>query len=177
MAAVLAKGKSVIKNAAMEPEVVALCDFLNSVGAKISGAGTPTITIEGVKELSEGKCHIIPDRLDAGTFAILGALCGKDLTVSGLNPEHLDSLWKYFDLMNIPYTLNKDSVTLSKGKKMTSTHIKTHEYPGFATDLQPPMTLLLTQSQGLSIMHETIHEVKRYLLDCRANLTEPHCSE
>ncbi len=165
MAAVLAKGKTVVKNAAMEPEVVALCDYLNSVGAKISGVGGPTLIIEGVTELGGGECTIIPDRIDAGTFAILGALCGKDLTVRGIEPNHLDAMWKYFDLMSIPYKLGKDFVTVSKAKKMAPQQIKTHEYPGFATDMQPPMTLLLTQCDGLSLMHETIYEGRLFFID------------
>lgn len=165
MAAVLAKGTTVVKNAAMEPEVVALCEYLNSVGAKISGVGSPTLTIEGVEDLNGGECTIIPDRIDAGTFAILGALCGKNLTVRGIEPSHLDAMWKYFDLMSIPYKLGKDFVTVSKGKNMAPQQIKTHEYPGFATDMQPPMTLLLTQCEGLSLMHETIYEGRLFFID------------
>lgn len=165
MAAVLAKGKTVIKNAAMEPEVVVLCDYLNSVGAKISGAGTPTIEIDGVSELGGGECMIIPDRIDAGTFAILGALCGDKLTVRGIDALHLDALWKYFDLMGIPYKLDGDAVTVSKAKSMPAQQVKTHEYPGFATDMQPPMTLLLSQCSGLSLMHETIYEGRLFFVD------------
>ncbi len=165
MAAVLAKGRTVIKNAAMEPEVGALCDYLNSVGAKITGVGGPTLVIEGVKELGGGECTIIPDRIDAGTFAMLGALCGKNLKVMGIDPGHLDALWKYFDLMKIPYKLGKDSVTVSKAKNMPPQVVKTHEYPGLATDMQPPMTLLLTQCDGLSMMHETIYEGRLFFAD------------
>lgn len=165
MAAVLAKGRTVIKNAAMEPEVGALCDYLNSVGANISGVNSPTLVIDGVKELGGGTCDIIPDRIDAGTFAILGALCGKDLTVRGIEPSHLDALWKFFDLMQVPYKLGKDFVTVSKAKNMPPQQVKTHEYPGFATDMQPPMTLLLTQCDGLSLMHETIYEGRLFFVD------------
>lgn len=165
MAAVLAEGKTVIKNAAMEPEVVALCEYLNSVGARITGAGTPTISIDGVASLGGGACTIIPDRIDAGTFAILGALCGQKLTVRGIEPSHLDALWKYFDLMKIPYELTADAVTVSKAKSMPPQQVKTHEYPGLATDLQPPMTLLLSQCDGLSLMHETIYEGRLFFVD------------
>lgn len=180
MAAVLAEGRTVLKNAAMEPEVVALCDYLNSVGGKISGHGSPTIVIEGVKTLSGGTCPIIPDRIDAGTFAILGALCGKDLTVTGINTEHLDALWKFFDLMRVPYALGNDFVTVSKGEGMPAQQVKTHEYPGFATDMQPPMTLLLTQCQGLSLMHETVYEGRLFFIDqlnkmgAKINMADPH---
>ena len=165
MAAVLAEGHTMIKNAAMEPEVVALCEYLNSVGAKISGHGTPTISIKGVEKLSGGACAIIPDRIDAGTFAVLGALCGKELTVTGIEPEHLDALWKYFDLMHVPYKLGADFVTVSKASSMPAQQVKTHEYPGLATDMQPPMTLLLTQCQGLSLMHETVYEGRLFFVD------------
>ncbi|MBI4122230.1 MAG: UDP-N-acetylglucosamine 1-carboxyvinyltransferase [Parcubacteria group bacterium] len=165
MAAVLAEGRSVIKNAAMEPEVVALCEYLNSVGAKITGQGTPTITVDGVAKLSGGACTIIPDRIDAGTFAILGALCGNDLRIEGLEASHLDALWKMFDLIGVPYTLEPTAITVSRGTKLLAQHVKTHEYPGLATDLQPPMTLLLTQCQGLSLMHETVYEGRLFFID------------
>jgi UDP-N-acetylglucosamine 1-carboxyvinyltransferase len=180
MAAVLAEGRTVIKNAAMEPEVVALCEYLNSVGGKISGHGSPTIIVEGVASLSGGQCEIIPDRIDAGTFAILGALCGKDLTVTGINTEHLDALWKFFDLMAVPYTLGPDFVTVSKAGAMPAQQVKTHEYPGFATDMQPPMTLLLTQCQGLSLMHETVYEGRLFFVDqlnkmgAKISMADPH---
>lgn len=165
MAAVLAQGTTVIKNAAMEPEVVALCDYLNACGARITGAGGTTITIEGVTSLTGGTCDIIPDRIDAGTFAILGALAGNPLTITHIRPDHLDALWKYFDLLGVPYELSANSVTVRKGEHMPAQHIKTHEYPGFVTDLQPPMTLLLTQCEGLSLMHETIYEGRLFFID------------
>jgi UDP-N-acetylglucosamine 1-carboxyvinyltransferase len=180
MAAVLAKGQTVIKNAAMEPEVVALCEYLVSVGAKISGAGSPTIVIEGVAKLHGGECTVIPDRIDAGTFAILGALCGDPLKVSGIEPSHLDALWKFFDLMGVPYKLGKDSVTVRRAKKLAPQQVKTHEYPGFATDMQPPMTLLLTQCNGFSVMHETIYEGRLFFIDqlnkmgARITMADPH---
>ena len=165
MAAVLAEGTTVIKNSAMEPEVQALADYLNSVGAKISGAGTPTITIEGVEKLRGGECKIIPDRIEAGTMAILGALCGNPLTVKNIRVDHLDTLWKYFDLLGVAYNLTADSITVYKSHSFPAQHIKTHEYPGFITDLQPPMTLLLTQASGLSMVHETIYEGRLFFVD------------
>ncbi|MCC6639005.1 UDP-N-acetylglucosamine 1-carboxyvinyltransferase, partial [Candidatus Falkowbacteria bacterium] len=165
MAAVLAKGTTIIKNAALEPEVGELCKFLNSVGAQISGIDTPTLTIHGVTSLDGGKATIIPDRIEAGTFAILGALAGDNLTITNINPAHLDVLWKYFDLMNIAYTLTKNSLTISKANDIKPTTVKTHEYPGFATDLQPPMTLLLTQAPGQSMMHETIYDGRLFYTD------------
>jgi len=165
MAAVLAKGTTTIKNAALEPEVGALCEFLNSVGAKISGIDSHTLIIEGVETLQGGEATIIPDRIETGTFAIMGALCGKDLTIDNINPSHLDVLWKYFDLMNISYSLSPSSLTISKAEKIMPTDVKTHEYPGFITDLQPPMTLLLTQAQGQSMMHETVYDGRLFYTD------------
>lgn len=165
MAAVLAKGRTVMKNAALEPEVGALCEYLNRCGARIAGVGTTTLTIDGVEKLSGGECAIIPDRIDAGTFAILGALAGDPLTIRKIDPNHLDVLWKYFDLLGVRYELEEDAVTVYKGVNMKSQHVKTHEYPGFVTDLQPPMTLLLTQCEGLSLMHETIYDGRLFFID------------
>jgi len=165
MAAVLAKGKTIIRNAAMEPEVVALCAYLNSVGAKITGMGSPIIEVEGVESLGGGTCEIIPDRIEAGTFAILGALCGNPVTVTNIRPDHLDVFWKYFDLMCVDYTLGENSVTVKKSIPCKPQQLKTHEYPGFITDLQPPMTLLLTQAEGLSMIHETIYDGRLFFTD------------
>jgi UDP-N-acetylglucosamine 1-carboxyvinyltransferase len=165
MAAVLADGTTTIKNAAMEPEVVAMADYLNSIGAKISGAGSPTIIVEGVESLSGGQTEIIPDRIEAGTFAILGALCGNPLTVTNIRTDHLDVLWKYFDLMCINYELGESSVTVRHSLPCKPQQVKTHEYPGFITDLQPPMSLLLCQADGLSMMHETIYDGRLFYTD------------
>lgn len=165
MAAVLAEGKTVIKNCAMEPEVVAMADYLNSVGAKIEGAGTPTIVIEGVEKLGGATCEIIPDRIEAGTFAILGALCGDPVKVTNIRPDHLDVLWKYFDQMCVDYELGEDFVVVRKSTPCQPQQVKTHEYPGFITDLQPPMSLLLSQAEGLSMMHETIYDGRLFYTD------------
>lgn len=165
MAAVRAQGTTIIKNAALEPEVGALCEYLNSMGAKISGMNTHTLVIEGVEELTGGTATLIPDRIEAGTFAILGALCGDPITITNINASHLDVLWKYFDLMNIPYKLTDTTITISKAKKILPQQVKTHEYPGFITDLQPPMTLLLTQAHGQSMMHETVFDGRLFYTD------------
>ncbi len=165
MAAVLAEGTTRIKNAAMEPEVVAMAEYLNSIGAKITGAGSPTIIVEGVESLSGGETEIIPDRIEAGTFAILAALCGNPVTVTNIRPDHLDVLWKYFDLMCINYELGESSVTVRHSLPCKPQQIKTHEYPGFITDLQPPMSLLLSQADGLSMMHETIYDGRLFYTD------------
>ncbi len=158
MSATLAEGTTVLKNAACEPEIPALADYLNRCGAKISGAGTPTIIIEGVKQLSAGEIEIIPDRVEAGSFAILGALCGDPIRVTNCNPEHLEALWVMFDKMGVDYKLGVDWVEVSRSKKLKAVDITTHEYPGFITDIQQPFTVLLTQTTGMSLVFETIFE-------------------
>ena len=163
MAAVLAKGVTTIKNSAMEPEIVWLADVLNACGAKIAGAGTPTITITGGKLLDGTKKSftVIPDRIEAGSFLILGALAGKKLTVTNVNPAHLESLTELLSYTGTKVTTTKNSITVFATKKRESlrgVNIRTHEYPGFPTDLQAPMVVYLTQVQGESLMFETIFE-------------------
>ena len=158
MTATLIEGTTVLKNAACEPEIPALAEYLNRCGAKISGAGTSTIIIEGVKQLSAGEIEIIPDRVEAGSFAILGALCGDPIRVTHCNPEHLEALWVMFDKMGVDYKLGVDWVEVSRSKKLKTVDITTHEYPGFITDIQQPFTVLLTQATGMSLVFETIFE-------------------
>jgi len=165
MTATLAEGTTVIKNAACEPEIYALAEFLNGCGAKICGAGTPTIVIEGVECLGGGIYKVIPDRIEAGSFAILGALAGGKVKVSNCMPEHLESLWVLFDKMGVKYKLGAESVTVWGDNNLKATNIQTHEYPGFATDIQPPFTVLLTQAKGLSLVHETVFEGRLFYTD------------
>ncbi len=165
MTATLAQGTTVLKNAACEPEIPALAEFLNRVGAKISGAGTHTIIIEGVSELSGGTYDVIPDRVEAGSFAILGALAGEDLKVTNCRPDHLDVLWAMFDKMGVKYQLGEDYVQIFGGGNLQAIDVQTHEYPGFPTDLQAPFTVLLTQCQGMSLVHETIFEGRLFYTD------------
>ncbi|HUT22315.1 MAG TPA: UDP-N-acetylglucosamine 1-carboxyvinyltransferase [Candidatus Bipolaricaulota bacterium] len=163
--AVLAVGTTVIKNAACEPEIEALAEFLNSCGAKICGAGTPTVTIEGVECLSGGRYKVIPDRVEAGSFAILGALVGGKVTVTNCLPEHLESLWVLFDKMGVKYEIGPDYVTVWGCEDPKAVNVQTHEYPGFATDIQPPFTVLLTQAKGMSLVHETVFEGRLFYTD------------
>ncbi len=158
LAAVKAEGTTVIDNAAKEPEIVNVATFLNNMGAKITGAGTSTIKIEGVKHL--GKCfhEVIPDRIEAGTYVIIGALCGKPLKVDNIIPEHIDALLLKLEEMGVDLQVGADYVIVSKPEKYKATSIKTAVYPGFATDLQQPFTVLLTQSNGKSKVTETIWE-------------------
>lgn len=164
--ACLAQGVTILKNCAMEPEIPALAEFLNSVGAKIEGAGTPTIKITGVKKLGGGEYKIIPDRIEAGTFSIMAAAAnGGDILIKHCNPEHLEALWAVFDKAGVNYKLGKDSIKISKSKKTLPYDVKTHEYPGFATDLQSAYTVLMTQAQGLSLIHETIYDRRLLFAD------------
>ena len=158
LAAVKAKGKTVIDNAAKEPEIVNVATFLNNMGAKIRGAGTSTIKIEGVDYL--GKCfhEVIPDRIEAGTYTIIGALCGNNLKIDNIIPEHIDSLLSKLDEIGVKMDIGADYVTVSKPLSYKATNIKTAVYPGFPTDLQQPFTVLLTQSNGKSKVTETIWE-------------------
>ncbi len=159
LAAVRAKGTTIIDNAAKEPEIVNVATFLNNMGAKILGAGTSTIKIEGVEHL--GKCfhEVIPDRIEAGTYIIIGALCGHMLKVDNVIPEHVDSLLLKLEEMGVDLEIGKDYVTvIDSNKTLRATNIKTAVYPGFATDLQQPFTVLLTQAKGKSKITETIFE-------------------
>lgn len=162
MAAVLAKGQTVLKNCALEPEIVSLANYLNVCGAKIKGIGTPTLTILGGPLLS-GKnkiYHTIPDRIEAGSFVILGALCGQDIKINHCRPEQIESLIQTLQEAGVNIQVGKNWVRVTNigNKKILPFDIKTHEYPGFATDLQAPMAVLLTQSVGESFIFETIWE-------------------
>lgn len=163
MAATLAKGKTVLRNAAMEPEVVSLANFLQDSGVKIEGIGTPTLTIYGTngKPLVAKKPYItIPDRIEAGSFVVLAALLGKDVTIINCVPEHLESLLEHLKEMSVNFEITKNSIRVFGNEKtvLKPVHIKTHEYPGFPTDLQSPMLVALTQAKGESTVWETIFE-------------------
>lgn len=165
MTAVLAQGRTVIKNAACEPEIKALADYLNKCGAKISGAGTHTIVIDGVEKISAGIYDVIPDRIEAGSFAILGALVGGEIKITNCNPSHLEALWVMFDKMGVHYELGQDFIIIKKSKNLNAVNVQTHEYPGFVTDLQQPFTVLLTQANGLSLVHEVVFEGRLFYTD------------
>lgn len=157
MAAALAKGRTTLKNCACEPEVQSLADFLNECGAKIKGAGTPFITIDGVAALQGGSHRTIPDRVEAGSFVILAAATKSNVVIKNCEPEHLDAILNTLKKMGGGLKIRKNSVeVLPSG--LNSTNIKTHEYPGFPTDLQAPFCVLLTQSKGNGLVHETIYE-------------------
>lgn len=164
MAAVLAEGKTVIKNAALEPEIETLAEYLNSCGAKISGAGTSTITITGTSKLkSKGRAYVTtPDRIEAGSFLVIAALLGEDVTITDCEPKHLESLIEVLTYSGVPIKVGTNTITVKvSGKKkvqLNAVDIKTHEYPGFPTDIQAPMVVYLTQTKGDSLVFETIFE-------------------
>jgi UDP-N-acetylglucosamine 1-carboxyvinyltransferase len=158
MAAVLAKGETVINNAAREPEVVDLAELLIAMGARIEGAGTSTIRVQGVDELHGTEHTIIADRIEAGTFLIAGSMDGGDVTVTDCQPEHLAALVSKLQQAGVEVT-QPDTTTLRvRGGATRSVDITTEEYPGFPTDLQAQYMALMTQAEGIAIILETIFE-------------------
>ena len=128
------------------------------MGAKITGAGTSEIVVEGVEKLNGAYAEVIPDRIEAGTYVIAGALMGKNLKVTNLIPEHIESLTMKLKEIGVPIKIYDDYIIVSRSNKLKKTNIKTLGYPGFATDLQQPVSALLTMCTGTSIMEETIYE-------------------
>lgn len=161
MAATLAKGTTIIQGAACEPEVVDLADCLNAMGARISGQGSPIVTIEGVDELSGAEHEVIADRIEAGTYVIAGALCGGRVRVEGCRPDHLavllDRLWD----ARVPVDVGEDWIETQPydpaETRPRSSDVTTHAYPGFPTDLQAQWMALMTRADGLSIITERIY--------------------
>ncbi len=160
MAATLAEGTTVLRNAAMEPEIVELANFLNTCGAKITGAGSPNITIVGGDLLhAKGQVmHTVPDRIEAGSFLLLGALAAEQLEITDCNPMHLEMLIELLRESGVEIDTTETTITMRKvdSKQFHPLQVRTHEYPGFATDMQPPMVVYLTQVTGVSSMFETI---------------------
>lgn len=157
MAAVLSKGTTVITGAACEPEVVDLADFLNSMGAKVSGAGTPRIEIEGVSKLGGVKHTVIPDRIEAGTFLVAGAMAAKDkITLRRVNHEHLTSVLQVLEGCGCSIETTGDTITISRAENPVGANIRTEPYPGFPTDMQAQMCALFATTPGLSVVTDTI---------------------
>lgn len=153
-----AKGTTVIHNAAREPEIVDLADMLNKMGAKITGAGTSTVKIVGVEELNGCFHNVIPDRIEAGTYIILGALIGTYMSVENIIPEHLTALLDKLREMGVDIEVNNDNVIVNACDDIKAVNIETKGYPGFPTDLQQPIVTLLTQAHGKSEVVENIYE-------------------
>ena len=158
LAAVGAKGTTIIENAAKEPEIVNIASFLINMGVQITGAGTSTIKIEGKKDLDNAIVEVFPDRIEASTYLIAGALIGKDLTIEGVIKEHINAVLEKLLEVGAKYKVDNNRITISKIKKVKPTNIKTLVYPGFPTDVQQPFTTLLTQAEGTSTVIETIYE-------------------
>ena len=158
MAAVGAEGTTIIENAAMEPEIVNVASFLINMGVKIRGAGTKRIEREGCKNLDNGVCEVFPDRIESGTYIIIGALLGKELKIKGIIKEHIEALLMKLNEIGIDYKIDNDVMIISKCDKLIATNVKTLVFPGFPTDLQQPLTTLLTQAKGKSIVEETLYE-------------------
>jgi len=155
MTATIIEGTTTIINAAMEPEIVALAEYLNINGAKISGAGSPVITIVGVKKLSNSKFKVMPDRIEAGTLVMMGLITGSHITVSDCEPKHLTTLLHLLTSAGARLKIGGDYIE-TLPSSLQATDMRTHEYPGIATDLQSPYTVLMTQAKGHCLIHETI---------------------
>lgn len=157
LAAVRAKGKTIIENAAREPEIIDVATLLNNMGAKVRGAGTDIIRIEGVEELSGCRHTIIPDRIEAGTYLSMAAAMGTDIVVKNVIFEHLEGLIAKMEEMGVPMEIGEDSIRVLEAKQLKTVSIKTLPYPGFATDLQQPLTPLLIKAQGEGTIIDTIY--------------------
>lgn len=158
MAATLAKGKSILRNAAREPEIVALAEALIQMGAKIKGAGTAIITVEGVEKLHPVHIKIIPDRIETGTFMVAAAATGGDVLVKGCEPEHIGGIINKLKATGALVEVFEDSIRVKGSKTIKSIDIKTLPYPGFPTDMQAQFMTLMTIANGSSIIHESVFE-------------------
>jgi UDP-N-acetylglucosamine 1-carboxyvinyltransferase len=170
MTAVLADGTTKLKNCAMEPEIGALAEYLNKHGARISGAGTPMITIEGVKSIGAGTFNIIPDRIETGSFAIMAAATESEIIIKDCYPEHIEILLNILNRIGADLKIGKNEITVKGNGLIAARSIKTHEYPGFPTDLQSPYTVLMTQAKGTSLIHETIYDRRLLFVDLLAQM-------
>lgn len=180
MAGTLAKGRTILKNCAMEPEIPVLADYLNQCGAEITGAGTSTIIIDGVAKIGGGEFQIIPDRIETGTFLMMGIATNSEIVIKNCIPEHLGTVLEILKMAGAKFEVGEDYIKTFSGQKLKAVSIDTHEYPGFATDLQPPYTLLMTQAEGISLIHEAIFDGRLFFVDqlstmgANAIICDPH---
>jgi UDP-N-acetylglucosamine 1-carboxyvinyltransferase len=165
MAASCIPGTTVIENAAKEPEIVDLVSFLNALGAKIRGAGTDMIKIEGVPDMGGGRFSVIPDRIEAGTYMIAASLVGSEVTVENVIVEHLQPVIAKLQDVGLELIVEEDQITVRHSGSMRATDIKTLPYPGFATDLQSPMMSLLCLAEGTSMIIENVFENRFQVAD------------
>jgi UDP-N-acetylglucosamine 1-carboxyvinyltransferase len=158
MAATLAKGQTVLRNAAREPEIVCLADALNDMGAHISGAGSPMITIDGVDRLLPAKIKVIPDRIETGTFMVAAAATQGDVRVMGCNPDHIGGMISKLKATGAQIETRPNEIRVRGGEIVKSVDIKTLPYPGFPTDMQAQFMALMCMARGTSMIHESIFE-------------------
>ncbi|HIX43751.1 MAG TPA: UDP-N-acetylglucosamine 1-carboxyvinyltransferase [Candidatus Kurthia intestinigallinarum] len=160
LAAVLAEGQTIIENAAKEPEIIDVATLLTSMGARIKGAGTNVIRIDGVESLHGTTHTIIPDRIEAGTYMLLAAAIGDGIVIDNVIPMHVDSLTAKMREMGIEVIEDEESIMIPKVEQMKAVDIKTLVYPGFPTDLQQPFAALLTQANGMAVITDTIYSAR-----------------
>ncbi|MGE7983011.1 UDP-N-acetylglucosamine 1-carboxyvinyltransferase [Solibacillus sp. NPDC093137] len=160
LAAVRAKGKTTIENAAKEPEIIDVATLLTNMGANIKGAGTSVIRIEGVDELKGTKHTIIPDRIEAATFMIMAAAIGDGVLIDNVIPLHMEAVTAKLREMGVTVEENEESIFISKQKKLQAIDVKTLVYPGFPTDVQQPLSVLMTQAEGTSMITDTIYSAR-----------------
>ncbi|MEE3344079.1 MAG: UDP-N-acetylglucosamine 1-carboxyvinyltransferase [Bacilli bacterium] len=158
LAAVKAKGRTIIENAAKEPHVMDVCEFLNSMGAKIDGVGTSRIIIDGVDYLHGTEYSVVPDMIEAGTYVIIASLLGEGLKISNLNPLHIESLTSKLEEAGVNLFVGKDFVEVKEVGEYNAIDVTTMVYPGFPTDLQQPLTPFLVRCNGISHIEETVWE-------------------
>ncbi|MBU5315686.1 UDP-N-acetylglucosamine 1-carboxyvinyltransferase [Clostridium bornimense] len=158
IAAAVAEGTTVLENVAREPHVVDVANFLNTMGANIKGAGTDVIIIKGVPSLTGCTYSVIPDQIEAATFMIAAAACGGEVTIKNVIPKHLESITAKLVEMGVEVAEGDDSVTVKREGKLRGTNVKTSPYPGFPTDVQQPMTVLMCLAEGRSLVNESIWE-------------------
>jgi UDP-N-acetylglucosamine 1-carboxyvinyltransferase len=162
MASVLAEGTTVIEGAAQEPEVVDLANFLNKMGAKVEGAGTRRIIVEGVKELHGAEHDIIADRIEAGTFLVAGAICGNGVTIKRADPEHVTAVTNALSSCGFRIETKRDTLSVFPNGAAKPLELATEPYPGFPTDMQAQMCALLSTTKGISVITENIFP-QRYM--------------
>lgn len=165
MAAVLARGSTVIRNAAREPEITDLQNFLRNMGARIRGAGTDVIRIDGVKSLKPGEYRVIPDRIEAGTFMLAGAITRGNILLENVEPEHLAPVISKMRDAGVDVTEGEKAIQVKMNQKIHGVDIKTLPHPGFPTDLQAPMISFLTLAEGTSVITENIFENRYKYID------------
>lgn len=158
LAAARAEGKTIIENAAKEPEIVDVANLLNAMGAHVIGTGTDIIKIRGVPELGEAEHNVIPDRIETGTFMIAAAATGGDLLIEDVIPKHLDPVIAKLREIGVPLAIGPDWIKVLPSNALSPADVKTFPYPGFPTDLQAPMVVLLTQVPGVSLVSENVFE-------------------